>query len=463
MDLPFLLYNSELYYSALTLTDYILEENEITDNMVILYRIVILKSLFNLKLYHRALKYINKNENLLDYECVRTIFLKLNNFVEKQGLNMDTLDQKNCLTVEMPEMKLNRKSIEKLLEGMIQTGHIRKYSLIEAFENDFRNFEPLLVLKRESLITDEELNNLLDKCDRETQVLFVSVLKYDKKCLIAPFFSENVALKLYNKYNIDNLVYLGMEHLDRYPEESTSFFIYGLANILQKKYFDAKILFYDAIKKERSFGILWILLGLSYSNLREYNCAISSFEFAKQLMVGSYKPDYFLALEYHKMSNMKQANIFYLNSLRIKKEPRVILKYCALLIHFEYYDEALKLLKSLKIDGDLQNIYFLLFTFGLLFTGELQHAKSLLEKAEKDWRYFAIKGYLAHLQSDTNSATKYYTDALIEKGRSWIIEDLIKNAIDCKKTKDGNLVYDYGTSLFEFIDLKSADVLPNEL
>lgn len=458
MEFPFLLYNSELYYSALTVSDFLIAKDEIERDMEILLRIISLKSLYNLKLYHRALRYIDKYDYLLDYECIRTIFLKLNHIIDRKSVHLNSLCLRKCLKIEIPEMKLSRESIEKHLEGVIQTSFDRKNCLIESFELDNRNFESLLILKRESLVTENELKMLLSACSEEIREFSFSFLFYNQNCLNSPYFSENVGLRLYNQKNIGDLIFLGMYHLDNYPEESTSLLLYGLSNILQKKFSDCKLIFYDAIKKERSLGLSWLLLGISYSNLREYDCAISSFELSKTFMVGSYKPDYFLALEYHKMSNMNQANVFYLNSLRIKKEPQVLLKYCALLIHFEYYIESLKLLETLRIEEPLRNVHLLLLTYSFLFLGELDKAKTVLEEIDRDWRYYATRGYLSHIQSKIDDATQFYTNALIERGRSWIIEDLMKNAIDLKDIQRDNLVYDYGTSLFEFLDLKSTDI-----
>lgn len=463
MDSPFLLYNSELYYSALTVSDFLIVKNEIEKEVEVLLRIIIAKSLYNLKLYHRALRYIDKYDDLLEYECIRTTFLKLNHIIDKKSIHLNSLSLRQCVKIKMPEMKLDRKSIEKHLEGIIQASFDKKNCLVESFEMENRNFESLLVLKRESLLTEEELGALLSSCSQEMREFYESVLFYDQNILNSPYFSENVGLRLYNQKNKNDLIFLGMYHLDNYPTESTSLFLYGLSNILQRKYSDSKIILYDALKKERSFGLSWLLLGISYSNLREYDCAISSFELSKTFMIGSYKPDYFLALEYHKMSNMNQANIFYLNSLRIKREPLVMLKYCALLIHYEYYIESLKLLESLRTKEPLKNIHLLLLTYSFLFLGELEKAKTVLEEIERDWRYYATRGYLSHLQSQVDDATQFYTNALIERGRSWIIEDLMKNAIELKDLQKDNLVYDYGTSLFEFLDLKSTDITLHEI
>lgn len=439
------------------MSDFLIEQNEIDEECITLYRTIMSLSLFHLKMYHRALRFIDKYQNLLDFEPVRIIFLKLNSLVEPQSPNLAILKSRKSLEIEIPKMKIEKESIETHLEGIIKTANCKKEALVRAFQLDNRNFESLIVLKRESLITEDELKNIIDSSKQELSRTYHMVLFYQKSALNSPFFAENVALKLYNQKNVQGLIFMGMAFLDRYPEESTSLFIYGLANIIQNKFSDAKIIFYEAIKLERTFGPLWIFLGVAYSNLREHDSAKSAFEYAKQLMIGSYKPDFYLALEYHKLSNMNQANAFYLNALRLKRDPHVIIKYCALLIHFEYYSEALKLLQSLKIYEEFKNAHLLLLSYAFLFTGEIEKAKILIEEATKDWRYYATKGYLAHLQSKVDEASEFYTNAIIEKGRSWIIEDLLKNAIELKDNKKDNMVYDYGTSLFEFLDLKSAD------
>lgn len=463
MDLPILLYNSGLFYSALTLADYSVENEQLNEENVIFYRLIVAHSLFRLNLYHRCLRYIEKYEQLLKFTCIRVVFLKLNSLIQVKSNNLDIFKSKEQIQIEIPEGKISNESIELHFQGVINSDHIKKTLLCKAFAADRRNFESLLVLKRECLVTDEELEKMISVCDISIADLYKKVLFYNKRQLHSPFFCENVALSLYNKKTKQDLIFIGMNLLDRYPEESTSLFVYGLANIILKKYSDAKIIFYEAIKKERAFGPLWIFLGMTYSKLREYETAISAFEYSKRLMIGSYKPDFYLALEYHKMSNMNLANKFYLNSLRIKKETRVILQYCSLLINFEFYTEALKLLKSLKMEQLFKNQHLLLLSYGFLFTGEIEKAKVLLEEADKDWKYHATRGYLAHLQSKIEEASEFYTNAIIERGRSWIIEDLLKNAIELKDLKKENLVYDYGSSLFEYLNLKLTDSIFSDI
>lgn len=461
MDLSVKLFNSELYNSASILADYFLQKNDFDNMQRIKLKIIIVRSFDHLNLHHRAYKYIEKNDYLLNYQCVRRIFYRMNSSIEPKNDYSNLLENKKLDIIRLPDGIIDPQSIELHLKGMTKTSVERKNCLVSSIKLDNSNLESLIVLKRESLLTEADFENLLNELkDEKLRNIFKKIISYDTDPLNVSFFAENVAFKLYNMKMKNQLVFMGMEMIEKYPEESTSFLVFGLSKVLQKRYNDAKITFYEAIKREKTLGILWIFLGIAYSNLREYDNAISSFEFSKQLMIGSFKPDFYLAFEYHKMSNINNANIFYLNSLRIKREPLVIIRYSALLIHFEYYSEAIQILQDVEVRIDDKNIYNLLLAYAFLFTGDLEKANSFLEKSKKDWRYFATKGYIFHLQSYSNEACEFYTNAIVHIGRSWILEDLLKHAIDLKESKAENHIYDYGTNLFESMNLKSLDFVP---
>lgn len=134
----------------------------------------------------------------------------------------------------------------------------------------------------------------------------------------------------------------------------------------------------------------------------------------------------------------------------------VIVRYATLLIYYEYYGDALKLLSKIVNISEYYQIYNLLVKFAFLFTGDLDRAEIFLEKCEKNWRYLANKGFIKHLRFNIEDAANIYTDALVQHGRSWIIKDLLKLTVEMEEKRAENAIYEYANDLFDSMDLKSV-------
>ncbi|ELQ75268.1 Anaphase-promoting complex (APC), Cdc16 subunit, partial [Trachipleistophora hominis] len=453
-------YNSKLYLSALTMSDFIIHTHKDGDIDLCSYKLISCLSLFELNYHHRTLKFIENNEEILNYHTIRTIYLKLGNILEPKKINLALLQDKRNEDFTLADCRLDKKSIEYYLEAMVKKYVDRKNLLINAVESDNRNLEALMALKREDLVSTEEFSELISAGPEWLTKLYTYIMNYNEEIIVSPFFMEAYAYENYKREVTAQLFDLGVEMIEDFPKCSVSYLVLGYYYLSKKKHGEAKKCFYEAIKYDKQIGNLWLFLGLAYSGLKECENAISCYKQAKQLMIGSYKPDFYLAYEYHKMYNIEQASFFYLRAFKIKPEPVVIVRYATLLIYYEYYVDALKILAKVGSVNEFQNVYNLLVAYAFLFTGDLDRSEMFLDKCKRDWRYLATKGFIKHLRSEIETAADIYMDALVQHGRSWVIEDLLRLTVEIKDVKKDNLAYEYANDLFDSMDLKSLDFKP---
>lgn len=460
LSLPSIYYNSKLYLSALTLSDFITHTHKNGNLDLCSYKLITCLSLSELNYHHRTLKFIEENEEILNYHVIRTMYLKLGNILDSKKINLALLRDKKNEDFVLADGKLDKRSIECYFEAMVKKHTERKDLLVEAINSDNRNLEALMALKREDLVSLEEFDKLITAGPEWLSKLYTYVVHYKEEVIFSPFFMETYAYDHYKRGITGLLFNFGVEMIEDFPKCSVSYLVLGYHHLSKKRHGEAKKCFYEAIKYDKQIGNLWLFLGLAYSGLKECENAISCYSQAKQLMIGSYKPDFYLAYEYHKMYNIEQANLFYLKALKIKAEPIVIVRYATLLIYYEYYVDALKILARIGDANEFQNVYNLLVAYAFLFTGDLDRSELFLDKCKKDWRYLATKGFIKHLRSEIDAAADIYTDALIKHGRSWVIEDLLRLTVEIKDTKKDNLAYEYANDLFDSMDLKSLDFKP---
>lgn len=109
-SLPFVYYNSKLYFSALTLSDFILHSHKRPDDLT-LYKIIICLSLFKLGFFHRALKFIEYNEEILNFHHIRTLYMKLCSSLDSKKFAFKILKDKKSEDFTIIEDRLNKESI----------------------------------------------------------------------------------------------------------------------------------------------------------------------------------------------------------------------------------------------------------------------------------------------------------------------------------------------------------------
>lgn len=182
--------------------------------------------------------------------------------------------------------------------------------MISAIESDNRHLEAYIILRREDLIDSDDFSDLLNLKHEWLKDLYNSIFNYKGTPIFSPFFMEEYSYECYKNQDVSNIFTIGTEMIEDFLKCSTSYLVLGYYHLSKKKYSESRKCFYEAIKYDKNVGNLWLLLGLSYSGLKECENSISCYNQARQFMIGSYKPDFYIGYEYHKMHNIEQANFF---------------------------------------------------------------------------------------------------------------------------------------------------------
>lgn len=228
-----------------------------------------------------------------------------------------------------------------------------------------------------------------------------------------------------------------------YPNSEFSFLTLGLSFLLSSNYSEARRCFYKAVQINNRYGRGWLYLGMAYSGMKECESSISCLNMSQKTMIGSYKPSFYLAVEYHRINNFERASFFYKQALRMSPGIEVQERYIALLIYYEYYTEALSYLATQK-----SNLLGLLRVYCNLFLGKVNEAQKHLSACHPDWRYYATAGFIDHLMNKLDSAADNYSKALL-KTHVNLIEELLGLTVENMSCKQSNNVYDYATDLFD--------------
>ncbi|TBU01669.1 hypothetical protein CWI37_0655p0020 [Hamiltosporidium tvaerminnensis] len=461
--------NEEMYWSALSIGEYLFNKNGNTENFYI-----ITQSLYGLCFYERCISLCNKYPEYLKYYEIQNLFLKcFHKSSSDEKIDESILHEKTVnINVTSIRLEIEQKSVRKFLEANINFDSIRKKLLIDAVMTDNRNFEALFILKNENLCSKNEMLKVLEKLENlELKKLYGEILYPKDICFnfyesnfISPHISEKLAKELYKKNCLPELFNLGVFMVKNFPKYDRSYIILGIYFFAKNNYNEAKKCFYESVKINKSGGKGWLYLGLAYSLGNESENALSCFRTAEKYMVGSYKPNMYIGYEYHIMNHPKQACIYYRKALKIKNSLNIYKKYVSMLIYYEGYKEAHKILNSDVIDfknADSITIstFALLNCYCNLFLGNIKEADLHLQNCQNDWKYYATRGFIYHMRVKALDAINNYQEALIRKGECKILRDLLELSIQNLNENINTIVFEFAADLFDFLDLKSLDLL----
>lgn len=470
-EIPQILMNDEFYFSALILLEYLQTNTKLK-----------LKCLYHLDYKKKLLNIIESNTELLEDFEIKKIYLRICKPSELINIESKRIDKQSNL-------HLNQKSVELYLIGKLFKGKHRAEKFVEAFKLDERNFEALVSLYREYLVSEYIIYNLIDEMDSSElknlykDIIISQSIKFGSKdgdserCLrdiqiqnndfytsiyksthemslmrninfFSPFFGEVLGRKLLLESKNDDLFRLGVYMVENFDSE-ISYLVLGCFYIGSKNYKESKKCFYKALKINDEYGTAWFFLGISYSNLKECENAISSFKKAEKFLIADYKPSLYLAFEYHRMNNYDKAYIYYKQAFDIEKNPEITYRYAAFLIYYQNYDRANELLDLIP----QKLIKSILCAFILYYKKQFSDAYDQLY--EKDWRSFALKGFLLHIMMDQSKASDYYSEALI-------IHDctVIRDLLSICNSKYKSSPAEYACDLFEAMDIKNMTEMP---
>jgi anaphase-promoting complex subunit 6 len=446
----------ELYWSSLALSEYVYR----TDKSVAA-SMQLLRSMYKLSLHDRCVETIERNPELARVCEIRIIYHKSKSRASNKTRGME-LGPVSGEKIESHEpIGIKHRSIELYWEALTKEENKRRDMLVEAYVCDTCNMEALGMLKMEGLISGRELGKLIESCeDKEVAAVYGDVFNpvFEVDFYFLSFYCPWNGLLLAQRYYKDRkgleLFNLGISMYRLYPGSEYSFASLGLYFMLEASFGEARRCFYRAVQINSKFGTGWLYLGIAYAGMKEGENCISCLNVAVKLMMGSFKPAFYLALQYHKMNNFERASHFYKQALRLDPTVQVQERYISLLIYYEYYAEALSYLATQRSPA-----LGLLRVYCNLFLGKVAEAQKHLSSCEADWRYYATAGFIDHLMNKLDSAADNYNKALL-RSHVGIVDELLGLAVENITCKQDNNVYDYASDLFNNItSAHSFDVI----
>lgn len=439
----------EMNHSSLLLSEYIYRKNKTTTALVLL-----LKSMYRSSYYERCVETIELNEFITKIHGTRVIYYKCKSMMENRTKNI-AMSADVEEVEEHPTFSIKKRSVELFFESLTKEDIRRKEILLQAYSCDYHNLEALVRMSAEDLVSEMELLRLIEDCsDKYIKEVYMDIFRprfeLDLYCLsfYSPWYGIFLAKQHYRDKKHLLLFNLGVSMLKLYPNSEYSFVTLGLFFMLSANYSEARRCFYKVVQINAKYGRGWLYLGMAYSGMKECESGISCLNMANKLMIGSFKPSFYLAVEYHRMNNFERASFFYKQALGMGPSSQVQERYISLLIYYEYYTEALSYLAAQKNES-----LSLLRVYCNLFLGKIAEAQKHLSMCPTDWRYYATAGFIDHLMNKLDSAADNYNKALL-KSHVNLVEELLGLAVENMTCKQSNNVYDYATDLFDSMTLK---------
>lgn len=497
LDSPYLyalslkLLENDLNWSSILLSEHLYRSSKHNETLLIL-----LKGLYKINCDTRIVKLIEDNGHLMDDSGLKILYYKakyrlgdkerarvMDSTISKlisdtrsssdkktkfSGTSENIFNTGNgdkALIVETNtadlecSVEIKSKSIELFFEAMTKPDVIKKKLLIESFESDNQNLESLFYLLKDDLITKKELKRILEKTSEAIKQIFFDIFFGFEGCKMEnlftayrscfyelpfynPFYIFTYSKDLYHKGKKQLLFNLSFASLKLYPNSIYTYLSLGLYFLLLNDFSEAKKCLLKGAEIEKN-GYLFLYLGICYSGLRECENAVSCFNLSHRILIGSWKPVYYLACEHQKMTNYDRATYYFKEGLKLERNAKIQEKYVSLLVFCEYYEEALSYLASQNNPK-----HFLLRVYCLLFKGKINDSKIFLNQCEKDWKYYATAAYIEHLLNNLEKAADLYSRSLLIHNET-IIEDLMSLVIENQASKTENDVYKYCTELFD--------------
>ncbi|KAM0674447.1 hypothetical protein GVAV_002060 [Gurleya vavrai] len=463
----------ELYNALLITAEYTYLKFKQTESIYF-----ILKALQKLNYNERIISFCKENIDLLEYYEINLIFLsslsKLKKEIDEDIKTDEILPKptKNLLFDTFIENDFNLDSLHLLYKGLTSKEEIRKKNLLEAFLLENQNMEALYCLKIEKLLTNREFTDLLMKIkDLRIQDLlfniFVDKKDFDKvfnkkenKWLGSFHYFGIISMfelsKYYFRKEYRKLFPLGVFMIENYPTCSFSYFILGLYYHQSRNLKEAKKCFYKSVQINDKIGISWLLLGNTYSKLKECENAILCYKSALNLMIGSYKPLLYLAIENNNINDLKKANSYFLMAMHKKANKKTCFYAAVFFIFNDKLPELEETIKKLKITNKTENDN-LIFNYILFFYNikkeNYKEAEQSLKICPNDYRFKVCRGFLFHLQKNYKNAIKYYNQSMIENVSNSVIASLVGSAIDPSSDNDKYVLLDQIYEIFDYIKL----------
>lgn len=473
---------SELYWSSFLISQY---NNTIED-----YYIHI-KSLYHLGFNKAIWPIIEKNQKLLEYQEIKLLYIKSG--------RESSLVAKNTIKIQDNNMAgFNTVSLELFFNALSKKEILRKKLLIESFEKDRNNIEPLIYLFKESSCNYDEMKTLINRIPSEIlrnillNLVFIEnipvrsefpLIKTEssssirsESLLSTPLIIHSLVYKILNdaghSISYSALFDLSVKSLESFGNSESVFLGMGIYYLKKDKLKEALKCFYKAVEINNNSGLASLFTGIAHSLLKETEYAVKQLNNAYSIMESAYIPSYYLALEYQLMNNTQKAKHYFRRSLYIMTELfsttdiqpmkkyikneelktdsssidiRIINSFIYCLIYSEDYEEAMKYI-------EMYNITNILKCFCYLFTGMLTEANRALEECKKDAGYYALKGFICHLMDDVKNAAKNYEKSL-ENRYNGVVEKLIWMAYENIEDIKPNKAFDYSNCLFESFGL----------
>lgn len=487
------LYEYDLCWSSVLISEYLYR---ITQNIEVM--VLLLKGLLRLDCATRIVKLIEDNGHLIENPQIKIVYYKAkHNLGDKEKPKMvDTTISKlltsskidndcefkfknnenysnnndNSIIIDENEfdykIEIDEKSIEQFYEAITKSDVIRAKQLKEAFNLDNNNLESLFYLYKDGLIPKRELIEMVSQSNERIRAICSEIFFFEEKnpknlfmvnrpCFYdMPFYNPiyifTSSKDLFRKKKKTLLFNLSFAALKLYPNSIYTYLSLGLYFLMLEDYKEAKKCLMRGARYEKN-GFLFLYLGICYSALRECENAVSCFNISHKLLIGSWKPIYYLACEHQRMTNYDRATFYFKEGLNIERNAKLQEKYVSLLVFCEYYDEALSYLAS---QNNPQ--HYLLRVYCFLFKGKITESINYLNKCDKDWKFYATFGYIEHLINNLDNAANMYSKSLLIKNEI-IVEELMTLAIENLASKSENDVYKYCTELFENLFTKTME------
>lgn len=206
---------------------------------------------------------------------------------------------------------------------------VRKRYLVEAFQADSRNIEPLVYLLKETLCTAQEIKRLIGDARQsgplglaEYRVFLEEAFQVTgshgapairRREVFCPLSLHLETASLYKNRQLDELFRAAVRNVEHFPESEFSYEALGLYYLAKERYREARGCFLKTVEINKYFGMGHLYCGIIQSILRETEKAVPMLSTAYSIMDGSYLPAYFLAYEYQQMNNFSKAKYYYKN------------------------------------------------------------------------------------------------------------------------------------------------------
>ncbi|ORE00655.1 hypothetical protein A0H76_12 [Hepatospora eriocheir] len=468
-ELATIFLNEKFYYSAYILT--------LSRESVISQAIHIVSS-YNLGFLNSIKEIFNKEnlDNVLEYKEVAIIYIRLSN-KDIKTVPSKTIEPINNTLIGFDSIKYYWMAYEN-------KEMIRKRLLVKSLECSNNNLEAILTMFFESMITYVEFNKYISNIrDNDlNNVLINFVNEFDR--FDNPF---NLLVFVYKMYdNINLLSRIAFHRLYAFSDTYVLKFVNGLYYLKTGIVESSIEAFDEVINLNRYFGLAYLYKGIAKSMLREMEESKANIKIAYQIMENNPIVAYYLAFEYfvgcdfngckfyldRMIRNINKSEKKKLNTNKVSLLKKITYEIINLTISKDYNDNLDAISKYLinfylfvlianeeyGLAKDVLDEYTdldpLLQAFYYLFNGEYDKSMDVMEQNDDSPYFMLLKGYLAHLVDNFDTAVFYYKSTKFYFEDDKIVNDLILLAMETKNTGIKNKACVFASCLFDLLPYK---------